>query len=144
MSRVDPVETMPIVLAKSPDFRLGALEVSPARLRVASADAVETLQPRIMQVLVALAERRGDVVTRDELVMRCWNGTAVSDDAIHRCIGRLRRLSESHGGFALETVTRVGYQLVEEVPVSRTRYMVALTVATVALVLIASVLAYVL
>jgi DNA-binding winged helix-turn-helix (wHTH) protein len=144
MSRVAPVEAMPIVLAKQPDFRLGELEVSPARLRVATAGVVESLQPRIMQVLVALAERRGDVVTRDELMARCWNGTAVSDDAIHRCIARLRRLSESHGGFALETVTRVGYQLVEDEPVSRTRYMVALAVATVALVLIAAGLAYIL
>jgi DNA-binding winged helix-turn-helix (wHTH) protein len=106
-----------IVLAKEPDFTLGALTVSPARRQAVADDQAETLQPRVMQVLVALAARRGDVVSRDELMARCWGGFAVSDDAIHRCIARLRRLSESHGGFTLETVPRVGYRLVEaEVP----------------------------
>jgi DNA-binding winged helix-turn-helix (wHTH) protein len=139
-----PVESPPIVLAKQPDFRVGLLEISPSRCRVAAGAASEVLQPRVMQVLVALAERRGMVVTRDELMARCWNGNAVSDDAIHRCIAKLRRLAESHGGFVLETVTRVGYQLVEEAPASRSRQMIALAIATIALVLIAAVLAYVL
>jgi DNA-binding winged helix-turn-helix (wHTH) protein len=80
------------------------------------------LQPRIMQVLVALAERRGEVVSHDELMARCWGGFAVSDDAIHRCIGRLRRLAEAHGGFRLETVPRVGYQLVEIQAPAATRF----------------------
>ncbi len=102
-----------IILAKEPDFRLGCLDVSPCKRQVTAGAAVEVLQPRIMQVLVALAGRRGQVVSRDELMARCWGGFAISDDAIHRCIARLRRLSEAHGGFRLETVTRVGYQLVE-------------------------------
>jgi DNA-binding winged helix-turn-helix (wHTH) protein len=102
-----------IILAKEPDFRLGRLEISPCKRQVVADAAVEVLQPRIMQVLVALAERRGQVVSRDDLMARCWGGFAVSDDAIHRCIARLRRLAETRGGFRLETVTRVGYQLVE-------------------------------
>lgn len=69
-----------------------------------------------MQVLVALARRRGDVVSRNELIESCWGGCAVSDDAIHRCIARIRRLSEAHGGFRIETVPRVGYQLTETPP----------------------------
>lgn len=110
-----------IILAKEPDFRLGALTVSPATRQVATGERSTTLQPRIMQVLVALASRRGEVVSRDELMARCWGGFAVSDDAIHRCIARLRRVAESHGGFRLETVTRVGYQLIEVTPVADKR-----------------------
>jgi DNA-binding winged helix-turn-helix (wHTH) protein len=102
-----------IVLANEPDFRLGGLQVSPGRRQILAGPAAETLQPRVMQVFVALAVRRGDVVSRDELMARCWGGFAVSDDAIHRCIARLRRLAESHGGFSLETIPRVGYRLVE-------------------------------
>ncbi len=102
-----------IVLANEPDFRLGGLQVSPGRRQILAGPAAETLQPRVMQVFVALAVRRGDVVSRDELMARCWGGFAVSDDSIHRCIARLRRLAESHGGFTLETIPRVGYRLVE-------------------------------
>lgn len=106
----------PIVLAKEPDFRLGGLQIVPARRQIVAGKAEEILQPRIMQVLVALATRRGEVVSRDELMARCWGGFAVSDDSIHRCIARLRRLAETHGGFSLETVPRVGYRLCEVTP----------------------------
>lgn len=104
------------MLAQEPEFALGELQICPSKREVIAGDAREMLQPRIMQVLVALARRRGDVVSRDELIACCWGGNAVSDDAIHRCIARIRRLSEAHGGFSLETVPRVGYQLTEIVP----------------------------
>ena len=102
-----------IVLAQEGEFRLGALHIFPSRREVVADDHREFLQPRIMQVLVVLARRRGEVVSRDELIMTCWGGQVVSDDAINRCIARIRRLSETHGGFNLETVPRIGYQLSE-------------------------------
>ena len=42
----------------------------------------QTLQRRVMQVLVALAQARGSVVSQSDLVVRCWRGLSVSDDAI--------------------------------------------------------------
>ncbi|MBU6297291.1 MAG: winged helix-turn-helix domain-containing protein [Alphaproteobacteria bacterium] len=104
-----------IVLAHETEFSLGGLRVCPSRREVIARGGRQLLQPRIMQVLVALARRRGEVVSHDELIATCWDGYAVSDDAIHRCIARLRRLSEAHGGFTLETVARVGYQLTESI-----------------------------
>jgi hypothetical protein len=109
----DERPTNRIVLAHEPEFTLGALQICPAKREVMAGTACEVLQPRIMQVLIVLARRRGEVVTRDELIRHCWEGYAVSDDAIHRCIGRIRRLAEAHGGFTLKTIPRVGYQLIE-------------------------------
>lgn len=103
----------PVVLAQEPDFSLGGLRVCPSTRQVIAGETREMLQPRIMQVLVALARRRDEVVSRGELIAACWGGCAVSDDAITRCIARLRRLSETHGGFSLKTIPRVGYQLTE-------------------------------
>jgi len=40
----------------------------------------------------------------------------VGEDAVNRCIARIRRLAESHGGFAIETIPRVGYRLAEHAP----------------------------
>src|SRR5206468_41417 len=68
-------------------------------------------EPRVMQVLVALAKADGGIVTRDELLESCWNGAVVGEDAIDRVIGRIRRLAERFEGFRLETVTKVGYRL---------------------------------
>ncbi len=102
-----------INLARETDFRLGALMVRPSLLEVRLGARHERLEPRVMQVLVALARMDGQVVSRDELIAACWGGRIVGEDAINRCIGRLRRLAETFDdGFSIDTVARVGYRLV--------------------------------
>jgi DNA-binding winged helix-turn-helix (wHTH) protein/tetratricopeptide (TPR) repeat protein len=98
-------------LALEADFRLGGLLVRPSIRQIESSGAPETLEPRIMQVLVALARRRGEVVSRDELAETCWEGRVVGDDALNRCISKIRKLGETKGDFRLETIPRVGYRL---------------------------------
>ncbi len=71
----------------------------------------ETLEPRILQVLVALSRRRGEVVSREQLIETCWNGVVVGEDSLNRCIYRLRKLGESSGAFEVETIAKVGYRL---------------------------------
>ena len=96
----------PIELAHAPAFILGGLEVRPATLEVLARGRREVLQPRVMQVLVALAGRCGEVVSRDDLIQSCWGGHIVGEDAINRCISLLRRLGRTQGSFDLETVPR--------------------------------------
>jgi adenylate cyclase len=101
-----------IHLATEPPLRLGPLTVEPALRRVAHADGREEfLEPRVMQVLVALAHADGGIVSRSELLAACWHGVVVGEDAIDRVIGRLRRLGEAFG-FRLDTITKVGYRLI--------------------------------
>jgi Tol biopolymer transport system component/DNA-binding winged helix-turn-helix (wHTH) protein len=104
---------LPIDLAATADFRLAGLLVSPSTREVSRDGAREMLEPRVMQVLVALFQGDGRVISRDELIARCWEGRIVGEDAINRAIGRLRRLSEADGeaSFGIETVPRVGYRL---------------------------------
>src|SRR5690348_15525246 len=102
-----------IDLAQEPDFDLGSLRVRPARCEVESAGVSKTLQRRVMQVLVALAQARGSVVSQGDLVVRCWRGLSVSDDAIYRCISKLRKLAAEYPEqpYAIEAVPGVGYRL---------------------------------
>ena len=102
---------MMIDLAHAGEFILGGLRVVPAARTVWRGDWREFLEPRVMQVLVAL--RAGQVVSRDDLIARCWGGRIVGDDAIDRAIGKLRRLAASDNGnsFVIETIPRVGYRL---------------------------------
>lgn len=100
-------------LAAEPHFGLGGLQVRPATREVVAAEAADVLEPRVMQVLVTLAGRRGQVVSRNDLIDACWGGRAVGDDAINRCIQALRRLGDARGGFSILTVARVGYRLDE-------------------------------
>jgi DNA-binding winged helix-turn-helix (wHTH) protein/tetratricopeptide (TPR) repeat protein len=102
-----------IDLARTPDLDLAGLLVRPSLRTVALGGQEELLEPRVMQVLVALSRAQGAVVSRDALVEQCWDGRIVGDDAINRAVGRLRRLAEgiAAGRFRIETIPRVGYRL---------------------------------
>jgi len=101
-------------LAHTPDFTLGRLAVRPATRELVRDDGErDVLEPRVMQVLVALARANGGIVTRDELSRWCWEDRVVGEDAINRVISRLRRSGEGigEGAFRVETITKVGYRL---------------------------------
>lgn len=102
-----------IDLGRAGEFQLGALRVRPRLHQLVLGERAISLQPRVMQVLVALAQARDEIVSRNHLVDACWGGAAVGDDAINRCIQKLRRLalSEAGGAFTIETVFGVGYRL---------------------------------
>src|SRR6185312_5623530 len=59
------------------------------------------------------------VVSQRELIMRCWDGLTVGDDAIARCIASLRQLAGrgKDPPFTIETIAGVGYRLVPAPPV---------------------------
>ncbi|HVY88111.1 MAG TPA: winged helix-turn-helix domain-containing protein [Hyphomonadaceae bacterium] len=91
----------------------------PSTREVVLAGHREVLEPRVMMVLVRLAQSRGEVVTRDDLTDACWEGRIVSDDAINRVISRIRRVADLTAAkdFTLETITKVGYRLVAQATV---------------------------
>ena len=102
----------PVNLARESHFRLGALLIRPSLREVSAGARRQIIEPRVMQVLVALARMDGQVVSRDELIEACWGGRIVGEDAVNRCIGRLRRLAETFSdSFEIDTVARVGYRL---------------------------------
>lgn len=113
-----------IDLSETGDFDLGGLRVSAARREVQMDGERRELQPRVAQVLVALASVRPGVLSRDRLIEQCWEGRIVGDDALNRCIVALRHLAKefSPQPFAIETVPRVGYCLVERGQVHPAEY----------------------
>jgi DNA-binding winged helix-turn-helix (wHTH) protein/tetratricopeptide (TPR) repeat protein len=115
-----PRKPAPIDLAHEPDFPLGALTVKASTREIVRADGSrDLLEPRVMQVLVALRRASPNVVSRDDLVAQCWEGRVVGDDAINGAVAKLRRLSESGQAFTIETVPRVGYRLVASSPLEQ-------------------------
>lgn len=102
-------------LARERSFRLGTITVEPALCLVRASDGAEfKLEPRVMQVLVTLAAAKNRLLSRSDLRDACWNGRLTSDDAIDRVIAQIRRLATTVGGnFAVETVPKVGYRLIE-------------------------------
>lgn len=102
----------PVELAQEADFFLGRLRVQPSSCRVVWGSVLTNLQPKVMKVLVALAQADGSVVSREELIKRCWSGIVVGDNSIQRCVVRLRKLSDdTEASFVVETQARIGYRL---------------------------------
>jgi DNA-binding winged helix-turn-helix (wHTH) protein len=68
--------------------------------------------PKSLSVLRVLAERAGQVVTKEELFRQVWAETAVSDTALTSCIQELRRAFEDDARKPrfIETVHRRGYR----------------------------------
>ena len=114
MADIDPSSGTRIDLADEPDFNLGRVRVQPAARSITVNGERRELQPRVMQVLIALAKANGRVVSRDRLIEQCWDGRIVGDDALNRCVQSLRHLAREFTPepFAIETVPRVGHRLV--------------------------------
>jgi TolB-like protein/tetratricopeptide (TPR) repeat protein len=92
---------------------LGGAQVRPSRGHISGPRGIERLEPRVMQVLVALASKPGQTVSREELVARCWSGVVVGRDAVNRIISLLRGVADrSDGAFHIETLARIGYRLI--------------------------------
>lgn len=113
MNRPAPSQLLTAGLLDRRSFRVGAATVDPVSRDATWTGGQERLQPQTLKVLLTLVSRRGEVVTRDELVQLCWDGRIVGDDVINRSILLLRHFADRAGGFAIETVPRAGYRLVE-------------------------------
>ncbi|MBI1401674.1 MAG: hypothetical protein GC147_00480 [Porphyrobacter sp.] len=101
LSRVDPLA-------------LGQLHIDPPTRTITGKGGSRVLEPRVMQVLVALVQADGMVLTRDDLIAMCWDGRIVGDNAINRVISLLRQALFETAGEAvrLETITKVGFRIV--------------------------------
>ena len=109
----DHVTSSAIVLAHAAPFHIGHAEFSPPTREVVFEGRRSVIEPRVMQALVALHRADGAVVSKDDLVLSCWSGRIVGEDAINRVMSRLRGVAEKQAGgqFSIETITRVGYRL---------------------------------
>lgn len=104
MSRIDLEIELP--------FQLGPGRVYPSAYEYVAGGIATRMQPQTVKVLVALHHKVGQVVTRNELIDRCWGGRIIGDDVINRSIALLRRVAEKSQGFEIETVPKIGYRLV--------------------------------
>jgi len=102
-----------IDLAHCSPFEIGQVTVRPATREIVGERGTCVIEPRVMQVLVALARAGGAILSRDDLTQSCWDDRVVGEDAINRVVSRLRRLAEEcDGAFRIETITKVGYRLI--------------------------------
>jgi DNA-binding winged helix-turn-helix (wHTH) protein len=105
------------VLAPSSRYiRFGPFQVDQQRQEVSKNGVRLKLQGKVYQVLLALIEKQGEVVTRDELRLRLWPAdTHVNYDAnVNTTVNKLRQAlgDSSDKPLYIETIPRKGYCLI--------------------------------
>jgi len=99
------------------DFRIGSWLVEPSLNSVTCDGKVRRLEPKMMEVLVYLAQNQRVVVSKEQLMRVVWPDTFVTDHALTRCISELRRALEDdpkEPSF-IETIPKRGYRFIATV-----------------------------
>ncbi|MES1242241.1 MAG: winged helix-turn-helix domain-containing protein [Acidobacteriota bacterium] len=75
------------------------------------------LEPRMMDVLVYLAQRPGRTVTKEELLDVVWEGMVVEEGVLPQCIHAIRKAlgDDARSPRYIQTIPKRGYRLVAEV-----------------------------
>jgi len=99
------------------DFRLGEWLIRPQLNTVQGDSGTVRLEHKFMQVLVCLAGRPGEVISKDELIRTVWADTFVTDDVLTRAVSELRRIlrDDAKQPHIIETVSKNGYRLIAPV-----------------------------
>ena len=100
------------VTAPSVAYRFGRFELEPDERRLLASGAPVHLRPRAFDLLVALVERSGHLVTKDELLQRVWGKVIVEENTLQVNISALRKVL---GANAIAAVPGRGYRFTLEV-----------------------------
>ena len=106
-------------------FRLGEKwEIDLNFYTITGPNGINSVEPRIMEVLVYLALHAGSAISRNELMDQIWSESYVTDNNLSVAVSTLRKIFRDGGEKnAIETVRNVGYKLnleVSEIPESLT------------------------
>lgn len=98
-------------------FRIGDWDVYPQENLLKNSDCERVLEPKVMDVLVFLAGRQGDVISRQQLLDAVWAGVVVGDETLSRAISLLRsELGDNQKNPRyMKTVSKRGYCLIADV-----------------------------
>ena len=101
------------------ELRVGEWRVDAARNELSRGGGSVKLEPKVIEVLIHLARRAGQVVGREELLSTVWPGVVVGDDALTQAIIKLRKAfgDDAHRPRFIETISKRGYRLIA--PVTR-------------------------
>jgi DNA-binding winged helix-turn-helix (wHTH) protein/TolB-like protein/Tfp pilus assembly protein PilF len=98
-------------------LKVGDWTLEPDLNQLCAAGRTVKVEPKAMAVLLFLASRAGQVVSRETLLSEVWQGLVVGDDSLTQVILKLRKALEDDPDRPayIDTVTKRGYRLVATV-----------------------------
>ena len=100
-------------------YKFGRFSFDPRRLKLMNEGEEVDLDTKPAQVLLALVEQAGKLVTKEDLLKKVWGDTAVTDDSLYQPIKVLRRTfgEGPKDNKYIMTISRVGTKFVAPVEV---------------------------
>lgn len=92
-------------------FKLNQYFISPATGEVSLHDTVVTLEPKVMDVLLALAASAGEVLSAEQLFSQVWPRSIYSPVSVRRSINQLRKFFNDTDKSLIKTHPKRGYSL---------------------------------
>jgi DNA-binding winged helix-turn-helix (wHTH) protein len=98
-------------------FRVGAWDVYPQANLLKCPEHSKTLEPKVMDVLVFLSQRQGEVVSRQQILDAVWRGAVVGDEVVSRVVSLLRTElgDDQKNPRYVKTISKRGYCLIADV-----------------------------
>ena len=104
-------------IAACGEFRVGEWVVQADRGQLIGQRGPVLVEPRVMQLLVYLAERAGQVISADQLLIDIWRGAFYGDNPVHKCVAMLRKAlgDDAQAPSYIQTLRKRGYRMIAAV-----------------------------
>jgi len=115
-------------------YEFGSFRLNPADHSLLSAGKPVPLTPKSFEILVMLVERKGSLVTKDELMKRIWPDSFVEEANLSVNVSALRKAlgdTPEHQQY-IETVPKLGYRFIAPVSTVSTGTSIATIKAPIA------------
>ena len=100
-------------------FYLGDWLVLPKQNILSAFEKEIYIEPKLMDVLVCLSSETPEVLSADRLIEICWPNQFFSDNPVHKCIARLRKVlgDDARKPTYIKTIPKKGYVIISQVSV---------------------------
>src|SRR6266550_2920228 len=97
-------------------FVFDDVRVEPGTFQAFKAGSAISLEPKTLRLLLFLIENRGRLIEKEEILDAIWNGANVTENALTREIGKLRKIlgDDPKAPKYIQTVHTRGYRFIAE------------------------------
>src|SRR4030095_16604153 len=105
-----------MTLRNSSAFLFDDIRVEPATFRAFKGGQEIQREQKALRLLIFLIENRGRLIEKEEILNAIWSGTFVTENALTREIGKLRKLlgDDPKAPKYIQTVHTRGYRFIAE------------------------------
>lgn len=98
-------------------YEFGPFRFDPRENRLLRSGSPVCLPPQGVEMLMALIERSGSLVSKGELIERVWRRRYVEENSLNKCVSELRKAlgDQRTAPRYIETVAKRGYRFIGEV-----------------------------